>query len=363
MLKSRRESALGTALRTARKGAKLTQAVLAEQVGINVSTVAEAERGNGRADTYFRLAGQLGMEVTGRCLPAGNSFGDRLALLRRRQGISQCALAENAEVSVPTVIAVERGEAGFLAPVERIAAALGAGLCLVPIGEAQNFYVAAGNSSAHQAWTTPPEILEKLYDVVGGRFDLDPCSPTTDRRTAPVRARVRYTAEDDGLSLPWRGSVFVNPPYGRELAGWMAKCRQEAKSGQAAPVIALVPARPDTGWWHNEVVGHAAVMMLKGRLKFGGAGGQSAPFPSAIIMWGGTDGHRQRLRETFPDGWLVPAKPIVVDTVRLALGGEVFGALERRAAGAGMSADAMIADILMRALEDNDDVRWAEAAE
>ena len=63
---------------------------------------------------------------------------------------------------------------------------------------------------------------------------------------ARVRARVHLTEEDDGLSVPWRGTVFVNPPYGRTLATWVAKAHSEVESGQARTVVALLPARPDS---------------------------------------------------------------------------------------------------------------------
>ena len=55
--------------------------------------------------------------------------------------------------------------------------------------------------------------------------------------------------------------------------------------GNAKTVIALVPARTDTGWWHNDIAGQASIFFLKGRLSFGD-GSQPAPFPSALIVWG-----------------------------------------------------------------------------
>jgi hypothetical protein len=100
-----------------------------------------------------------------------------------------------------------------------------------------------------------------------------------------VRAKRHLIAEDDGLSAPWRGVVFVNPPYGRGLARWVAKARREVELGHARTVVAILPARPDTGYWHEHVAGRAAVYFLKGRLRFGN-GEQSAPFPSALAVWG-----------------------------------------------------------------------------
>jgi hypothetical protein len=117
-----------------------------------------------------------------------------------------------------------------------------------------------------------------------------------------------HTEEDDGLSRPWRGAVYMNPPYGRGIADWMAKAAAEAAAGRAKPVIALVPARVDTEWWHTSVVAAgASVVMFKGRLAFGGEGGTTAPFPSALILWSGDAGHADRLRREFPDAWHIPA--------------------------------------------------------
>ena len=50
-------------------------------------------------------------------------------------------------------------------------------------------------------------------------------------------------------------------------------------------MVALLPARPDTAYWHDHVAGRAEVYFLRGRLRFG-AGGNSAPFPSALAVWG-----------------------------------------------------------------------------
>ena len=133
-----------------------------------------------------------------------------------------------------------------------------------------------------QAWETPAELLEALSRVFG-RFDLDPCAPRKTRTR--VKARTHFTAEDDGLTLPWHGTVFVNPPYGRTLRKWVAKARQEVEEGRARTVVALLPARPDTSYWHDHIAGHAAVYFFRGRLRFGD-GKQSAPFPSALAVWG-----------------------------------------------------------------------------
>ena len=80
-------------------------------------------------------------------------------------------------------------------------------------------------------------------------------------------------------------TAFVNPPYGRRITGlWIEKCVEAAKLGMA--VVALVPSRTDTIWWHELVRPTAqAICSWKGRIHFIGAK-HGAPFPSALIYWG-----------------------------------------------------------------------------
>ncbi len=56
-----------------------------------------------------------------------------------------------------------------------------------------------------------------------------------------------------------------------------------------ATVVCLLPSRTDTQWWHSYVIAHAAeVRFIKGRLKFGGSK-NSAPFPSAVVVFRGSE--------------------------------------------------------------------------
>ena len=115
-------------------------------------------------------------------------------------------------------------------------------------------------------------------------------------------ARIRWTEAEDGLKNPWAGLVFCNPPYGRLLSRWLAYCSLQATHG--AVVIALIPARPDTQAWHRHIVGKASVIMLQGRLRFGGVRG-SAPFPSALIIWGNPR-LAEKIARHISGGWHIP---------------------------------------------------------
>lgn len=256
----------------------------------------------------MRALRALDLTLDGRSLPGAATIGQRVALLRRRRGLSQRALCEILPCSQATLVALEHHQRGRLDVLERILTTLGAGPVLRSANEIPRFYQHAALSSVHHGWHTPPGILKILYDIFG-TFDLDPCSPTRTGRGAPVRARVRFTLDDDGLSLRWFGAVYLNPPYGRDLPRWTAKAREQVAAGNAGPIIALLPARTDTKWWHRDIAGQAHVAFLRGRLKFG-RGDQSTPFPSALVMWGVNSEQIAAVGAAFPDAWHLSARSV-----------------------------------------------------
>jgi transcriptional regulator with XRE-family HTH domain len=296
-------SRLGQALRSGRRSLKLSQADVASVAACSLPSVAQAELGLGGSALFGRLARATGQELTGRSL-AGGEVGAGLAALRLRRGLSRATVAEMARVSIPTVAAVEAGSNVRVPGLAAIATVLSAGLRLSPIGTEPAYWAGAAASSVHGGWTTPPEILEKLYRVFGSEFTMDPCSPTSNRRKALVRARVHLTFQENGLAHDWHGSVYVNPPYGRGLGAWTSKCRMSVETGSAEVVVALLPARSDTSWWHRDVAGHADIVLLKGRLAFGD-GTQAAPFASGLACWGVDAEVRAALKAEFPNAWHV----------------------------------------------------------
>jgi phage N-6-adenine-methyltransferase len=131
-------------------------------------------------------------------------------------------------------------------------------------------------SSVTDEWATPQELFDALAWVYGD-FTLDPCATAEN-----AKCKRFFTRKDDGLSQPWSGKVFMNPPYGREIGRWVRKAFEESLNG--AFVVCLVPARTDTRWWQDYVKrGH--VHFLRGRLRFGNAK-NTAPFPSATVTFG-----------------------------------------------------------------------------
>lgn len=134
-------------------------------------------------------------------------------------------------------------------------------------------------SSNRTDWETPDELFESVNREF--RFTLDAASSHEN-----AKCKRHYTKKEDGLSQNWGGeTVWVNPPYGKELPKWIQKCAQEGRK-QNTTVVMLIPARTDTKAFHEHIYGKAEIRFIKGRLKFKGAK-TGAPFPSMLVVFRG----------------------------------------------------------------------------
>ena len=141
-------------------------------------------------------------------------------------------------------------------------------------------------SSKSGEWSTPQDFFEKL-NWRFGPFDLDPCANPANTKCANF-----FTEVEDGLTKDWEGfRLFVNPPYGRGIDKWIKKGYLESQKKNTR-VVMLIPARPDTKYWHEYVMKASEVYFVKGRLKFGDSQ-NSAPFPSAVVVFDG--GNQQQV--------------------------------------------------------------------
>lgn len=131
--------------------------------------------------------------------------------------------------------------------------------------------------SKKQNWATPPDLFESLHEEFN--FDIDVCAERWNAKLPTF-----WTLEDDCLSKSWIGlRCFMNPPYGREIKHFIEK----ASTSDAEVVVALLPARTDTKYFHNYIYGKAEIRFLKGRVNFWteDGPGKCAPFPSMIVIW------------------------------------------------------------------------------
>lgn len=160
-------------------------------------------------------------------------------------------------------------------------------------------------------WYTPPWVFERL----GLQFDLDPCQP---KEPIPwIPAAKHYWKEIDGLSQPWFGNVWLNPPYGDNTPDWLAKMHSYRNG------IALVFARTDTKWFHEFCAKADAILFLKGRVSFvdglGVTGKGGAGAGSMLIAWGGVN--VQALEGMQDIGFLVKPMQVTADEAQ----GDLFG--------------------------------------
>ena len=147
-----------------------------------------------------------------------------------------------------------------------------------PLTTAGMVRLAGMMSSDSPEWYSPREIVDAASLALGG-IDLDPCSNPGEPN---VPARRHLTAADDGLAQGWRGTVYMNPPYGRGIGEWIGKLASEHAYGNVPAAVALLPARTDTAWWR--ALPARRVCFVSGRLRFSGA--DAAPFPSAAAYLG-----------------------------------------------------------------------------
>lgn len=107
-------------------------------------------------------------------------------------------------------------------------------------------------SSNTDLWETPQDFFDKLNEEF--HFDLDVCA-------LPENAKCEkyFTPEQDGLFKEWRGTCWMNPPYGRKIGAWVQKA-YETSAHEGGTVVCLLPARTDTAWWHDYA--------MKGEVRF-----------------------------------------------------------------------------------------------
>lgn len=142
-------------------------------------------------------------------------------------------------------------------------------------------------SSARGDWETP----QHLFDALNAEFGFTLDAAASDEN---AKCDVYLTELSDSLRWDWSGladgAVWLNPPYSRKLAPWLAKAAETAERGTT--VVCLIPARTSNAWWHTYVWDSHAhrplpgveVRFLRGRLTFVGAAA-SAPFPSAVVIF------------------------------------------------------------------------------
>lgn len=135
------------------------------------------------------------------------------------------------------------------------------------------------HSTGKDDWETPQPLFDALNELFHFNFDAAAHGENT-------KCDQFLTLGQDALTYPWRGRVWLNPPYSREVGMWVRRARNEAQQNPDVELVCcLLYARTDTKWWHQDVMPHASeVFFLCGRVTFVGAPAP-APAPSVVVVF------------------------------------------------------------------------------
>ena len=125
------------------------------------------------------------------------------------------------------------------------------------------------------AWYTPAWVFEGM----GIEFDLDVASPAEPPPWIP--AKRAFTVADDGLTMPWVGVVWCNPPYSNP-APWCRKWAEHEPGG-----CILLRADLSTSGIHAALSTSSTIYAPAKRLQFvNGSGGPTGSVAFSTVILG-----------------------------------------------------------------------------
>jgi phage N-6-adenine-methyltransferase len=144
-------------------------------------------------------------------------------------------------------------------------------------------------------WRTPRQYLDAARKVLG-RIDLDPASSAEANET--VKAAKFYTEKDNGLTEPWKGRLWLNPPYGGEARAFVDRLVKEFEVGNVTAAVLLLNSHPtETKWFQQLLVRDCPVCFVTGRIHFGGPSRtvSSSATHGSVLVYLGKDAEKFRL--------------------------------------------------------------------
>lgn len=131
------------------------------------------------------------------------------------------------------------------------------------------------NNGRSDEWYTPKYV----FDALGSRFDLDVAHPHGRATNVPCDGYLSQV--HDGLSAPWFGFVWMNPPFGgrNALEPWLAKFFDHGNG------IALTPDRTSAPWF-RAAWGRADLVLFMPKVRFIRPDGSEGKSPSTgTALW------------------------------------------------------------------------------
>jgi hypothetical protein len=143
-------------------------------------------------------------------------------------------------------------------------------------------------------WFTPAQYIAAARAVMGG-IDIDPASHPLAQKTVDAKDYCTRDGGDNslrnGLEWPWRGKVWLNPPYGRDDIGpFVDKLLAEVRCGNTTAAILLTHNYTDTDWFQAAVSMVDALCFTKGRINFYNDRGEVCnPTQGQVFLYYGRD--------------------------------------------------------------------------
>jgi phage N-6-adenine-methyltransferase len=154
---------------------------------------------------------------------------------------------------------------------------------------------------------TPGPIIELARTALGG-IDLDPASCAQAQRI--VKAARFFRKEDGALEQEWRGRVWLNPPFGRDIVPkFVEKLLQEIERKHVKAAILLVNNCTETKWFASAASCADAICFHTGRVTFNTpAGVHEVTQGQALLYWG--KAIKRFIKEFSVVGWIA-VPPII----------------------------------------------------
>jgi len=157
-------------------------------------------------------------------------------------------------------------------------------------------------NSGNNEWYTPSEYIDAARRVLGS-IDLDPASNPLANEV--VKASNYYTAQDDGLSHEWHGSVWMNPPYAGDLIGkFIEKLYKHYVNEEVIEAIVLVNNATETAWFQRLTEVTSAICFPRRRVRFWSpTKDEAAPLQGQAVLYLGEN--KEKFIEAFSSFGLV----------------------------------------------------------